>query len=104
MYGAYGINVCGEGCQVHKLVDLWEKPKLALCANFLILRISSRYCVYVCQNVHSFMNCADFVFVFFFLFFGQPRQCLLVKDFSGRVKLHKMIFFTFFMCLECANC
>lgn len=56
---AYVINVCGERCQVLKLgeieLDLWEKLKLALYADFLIVCISLRYCLCVskCTLIHK---------------------------------------------------
>lgn len=74
--GAYVTNVWGERCQVHKLGEikwgLWEKLKLALDADFLILCISSRYCLCVskCTLLHKWCS-----FYFIFYFFRQPRLC-----------------------------
>ncbi len=100
MYGAYVINVCGERCQVHKLgeikLGLWEKLKLALYADFLILCISSRYCLCVskCTLLHKL--CSSY-------FFDNP-DCAHGQGLWGGSEAAQSDFLTFFMCLECANC
>lgn len=58
----------------------------------------------MCQNVHSYINYAVFLFGFFFVFFvlfGQPGLCLWSRTMRGS-DAAQSDFLTFF--LKCANC
>lgn len=72
--------------------DLWAKLKLALCADFLILCISSRYCLCVskCTLLHKLCS-----FVFFF---QQPRLCSRSRTLRGS-EAAQSDFLTLFLCV-----
>lgn len=69
-----------------------ETQVVSLCWLFNLM-----YVFYVCQNVHSFMHCAVF------LFLGQTHTAFMVKDFEREWSCTKWLF-DLFLCFECANC
>lgn len=71
---------------------------------FLILCISSRYCLCVSKCTLLQQLCIFFVLFFLFVLFVLTTQTvLMVKNFETGWNLHKVTFRPYFMCLECAN-
>lgn len=73
--------------------------KLALCADFLILCISSRYCLCVskCTLLHKLCSFSVWFFFWVFLFCLDNPDCACGQELWEGVMLHKVTFWPFFL-------